>query len=181
MAASPTVDLSKLRITPIPSKECVRQFRCGVRQIDDWVSDKAFKFHDKGRARVFCAFEDGGITPLGVCCLSFSPVQSKLLFGQDGDFYKAGHGAPFVYIDYLAVQRMKQSGGVGTILLMDALRRAHLVSQHIPVYGVALRSLNSTTTSYYEKFGFVLRETDQPNPIMILPIWSVNDLFNRRA
>jgi len=37
-----------------------------------------------------------------------------------------------------------------------------------------------TTTAYYERFGFVVREVDHSNPLMILPIWSVNDLFGGR-
>lgn len=61
-------------------------------------------------------------------------------------------------------------------MLIDALRRAFYVSRHVPVYGVALRSLNEQTTKFYEKNGFVVRD-EATNPLMIIPYWTIRDLF----
>ena len=62
---------------------------------------------------------------------------------------------PAIYIGTLAVARHLQSNKLGTILLIDALRRAHFISQNVAVFGVALRSLNPKTTKFYERHGFV--------------------------
>lgn len=66
------------------------------------------------------------------------------------------------------------------MLLMDCLRRVHLVSEHVAFYGVGLRSLNERTTKLYEKFGFGIATGEETlrAPLMILPIWSLNELFD---
>jgi len=64
------------------------------------------------------------------------------------------------------------------MMLVDCLRRAHWISHHVAFYGVALRSLNERTTELYQKFGFALAPGEGRLPLMILPVWSVNDLFS---
>lgn len=117
----------------------------------------------------------GNSRSAGFYALSFSPVNSNLLFLQDRAAYADGH-ALFVYIDWLAVQTSLQNQRIGTILLMNALQRAHQVSFHLPIYGVVLRSLNDRTRKKYESHGFVVRE-ESAHPLMILPILTINELF----
>jgi hypothetical protein len=61
-------------------------------------------------------------------------------------------------------------------LLIHALRKARIVAEHVAFYGVALRSLNDDTTKLYERYGFGKKDAD-PVPLMILPVWSLYDLF----
>lgn len=173
------LDLTSTKITPIQSRNCVSRFSCGEREIDRWAQDKAWKFQERGRARVFTAKLDGSSTSVGFYSLSFSTENNtKLSKSEDRDAWK--NGAPLVYIDYIAVQRTYQGKKLGTLMLVDALKRAHMVWQHVAFYGVALRSLNERTTRLYEKFGFGIAPDEELHPLMILPIWSVNDLFNNR-
>ncbi|TIO99582.1 MAG: N-acetyltransferase, partial [Mesorhizobium sp.] len=74
-----------------------------------------------------------------------------------------------------------QNCGLGKMLLVDSLRRAHLVSKHVAFYGVGLRSLNDRTTALYSKYGFAVAPDEDKFPLMILPIWSINDLFEGRT
>lgn len=173
--ASGQLDLSGLEIRPIRSKASVKNFDCGEYHINSWIRDKAFKYHDSDRNRVFCAFTRGSETPSGLFALSFSPIASNMLFGQDADKYKDG-SAPFVYLDWLAVQKQVQSNGLGTIMLLNALEKAADIDKNVSIYGVALRSLNERTTAYYKRLNFVERESGR-NPLMILPMQAVRDLF----
>jgi hypothetical protein len=50
----------------------------------------------------------------------------------------------------------------------------------VSFYGVALRSLNEQATALYAKYGFTKRD-DNANPLMILPVWSLRDLFAPKA
>lgn len=176
MNASPKLELAAAKITHIQSKNCVRNFRCGVREIDGWAKDKAWKFHDRGRAKVFVAKSNEVPTTLGFYSLSFSLENtSKLSKSEDRDAWK--DDAPLLYIDYLAVKTPFQSQKLGQFMLVDALRRSNEVSQNVAYYGAALRPLNERTTELYKKFGFVIAPDEETHPLMILPIWSVNDLF----
>ncbi|MCZ4351522.1 hypothetical protein O4H61_03245 [Roseovarius aestuarii] len=178
MNAGPKLELAATKITHIQSKGCVANFRCGVREIDIWAKDKAWKFHDRGRAKVFVAKQSGQAATLGFYSLSFSLENTnKLSKPEDRDAWR--NGAPLLYIDYLAVQTPFQSQKLGQFMLIDALKRSHDVSRSVAFYGVALRSLNDRTTGLYTRFGFNVAPNETNHPLMILPIWSVNDLFNQ--
>lgn len=178
MNAGPKLELAETKISHIQSKDCVSNFSCGVREIDKWAKEKAWKYHDRGRAKVFVARIASKPAAIGFYSLSFSTENSsKLARADDRDAWK--DGAPLMYIDYLAVQASLQKQKLGGLMLIDALRRAHSVSQHVAFYGVALRSLNERTTKLYDSFGFKIAPNENTHPLMILPIWSVNDLFTK--
>lgn len=67
-------------------------------------------------------------------------------------------------------------------MLFDALRKAWNIFEVLPIYGVALRSLNERTTGFYEKLAFrKAPDEDGPHPLMILPIWTIDDLFSKKG
>lgn len=170
------LDPNNIEISPLTSKSCVAGLNCGVREIDNWAKSKAAKFHKNGRARVFIARRLGSKSAIGFYSLSFSlENSSKLVKQDDRDAWK--DGAPLVYIDYIGVQRSLQGQGLGKILLIDALRRSNTVFENVAVFGVALRSLNERTTKLYEGFGFGIAPDEDSHPMMVLPIWTVVDLF----
>lgn len=172
------MDLSQLRISQLSSRESVRRFNCGEREIDTWAANKAAKWTEQNRTKVFIGHNEGEQKALGLYSVSFSTEdQNKLTDQQAKDHYP--NGFPILYIGYLAVHSPCQNNGLGTILLMDALRRAHWVSQHVAFYGVGLRSLNDRTTVLYKKFGFGVAPNEEKNPLMVLPIWILNDLFEK--
>jgi len=174
-----STEFPRLRISEIPSRDCVRGFVCGVFDIDKWVRDRFHRLHSKNRSMVFCAFAEGGNSALGFYALSLRRINSELLFDQDGDFYK-NDPAPLAYIDFIAVNRAIQGKRIGQVPMIDAVRRVYAVAKHLPVYGLALRSLNDRTRAYYKKFGFRCREEDKSLPVMILPIWTILDLVEGR-
>lgn len=181
MTAGHKQDLASLKIMPIQSKDCVKSFNCAEREIDRWAKDKAWKFNERGRARVFVARTDNLKTQrsaLGFYSLSFSTENSaKLISADDRDAWK--DGAPLVYVDYIAVQKFAQGQSIGSMMLIDALKRAYFVSQNVAFFGVALRSMNDRTTRLYQRFGFGIAPDEDSHPLMILPIWSVRDLFEK--
>lgn len=88
-------------------------------------------------------------------------------------------GAPLIYIEYLAVSSAMQGKGIGVNLLMQTFDRAYAVRQHVPIYGVALRSLNERTTDFYKRLGFQIAPKEPSrNPLMIMDIWTIADLID---
>lgn len=174
---SQKLDPSKIEISHLKDRSCMSGLSCGVREIDSWTKSKAAKFHEKGRARVFVARHEGSAAAIGFYSLSFSlENSSKLVKQDDRDAWK--DGAPLVYVDYIGVTRSYQSRGLGKLLLVDALKRSNTVFENVAVFGVALRSLNDRTTALYEKFGFGIAPDEDAHPLMVLPIWTVVDLFS---
>lgn len=115
----------------------------------------------------------------GLYSLSMTAEEVDKLLIQERRHLRKGEHFPVIYIQSLAVAKRCQNSKLGTMLLVNALLRSYRVSQNVAVFGVALRSLNARTTRLYEKYGFGVRETDTPNPMMVLPIWSLNDIMNK--
>jgi GNAT superfamily N-acetyltransferase len=153
------------------------KFCCGERDLDKIINKKLKKYHQRNTTKVFCATLRGSATVYGLYTLSIRSEDAKLLL--EGARVPEKH-FPAIYIGTLAVARHRQGNGLGKILLVNALRRAYFVAQHVAVFGVALHSLNDRTTKFYARYGFGLRDKSA-TPLMVLPVWSLNDLFERKA
>ena len=63
-------------------------------------------------------------------------------------------------------------------MLVHALQSALKVHRVAPLYGVGLRALNQDAKRFYERNGFRSAPGEGLEaPLMILPIWTVEDLF----
>jgi hypothetical protein len=90
------------------------------------------------------------------------------------------HFLPFILI-ILESNGAASAKKIGSTLLIHALRIGYEVNKVVPLYAVALRSLNDDTTRLYAKYGFVKLPNSGNPPLMVLPIWSVIDLFAPRS
>lgn len=181
MSSVPLTDL-QLQIAHLESKHQLSHFTCGVRDIDAWASRKAHKLHSNGRHKVYVARNLDGQSPIAFYSLSLTHQSaSKLLEQQDRDAWH--DGAPFLYLDWLAVLRSMQGLGIGKLMLGHAMERAMNLCEIAPVYGLALRSLNDRTTEFYGSLGFRMApdEHKAQAPLMVLPIFSIQELFGRRT
>lgn len=174
--ATATSGPPRVQLKAIESRETLRNFCCGVSEIDRWAKQKAHKLHERGRARVKIATAADGVAPLGFYSLTHSIAEAKkLLRNEDRDVWD---NAPILYIGYIAVDRSRQRSGIGSVMLIDALRSAHSVHKIAPLYGVGLRALNQDAQRLYEKMGFQKAPNESgETPLMILPIWTIADLF----
>lgn len=153
------------------------RFTCGDYAIDQWARRKAKKFHSNGRQKIYCFADRDSSFAKGVMAVSlghYDSVHFPKRKDQD-DFIPEVF--PAIYIDYIGVQRSEQRRNIGSTLLIHALRISYEVHKSVPLYAVALRSLNSDTTRLYAKFGFVELPKSGNPLLMVLPIWSVIDLF----
>ena len=175
--ARPPLDLRSARIIPLLDQNALCGFSCGEEQIDHWVV-RCCDLHDRNRARVFCAMQPAEPRAYGFYSLSMTGVLAKGLETEITQNHNQNGFVPFIYIDYLGVQREFQRQGLGTLLLIDALKRCADVAKNVAVYGVALHSLTPRTTKLYEKYGFGVKGNKSMQfPLMVLPMQTLFDLF----
>jgi GNAT superfamily N-acetyltransferase len=62
---------------------------------------------------------------------------------------------PVVLLGRLAVDRTVQGRGLGSFLLIDALRRAQHSSEQVGIRAVEVDALDDAARRFYLKFGFV--------------------------
>ena len=172
---APILDLRQIRITTLRPEHDLSRFCCGEASIDRYICKRATKYHEAYRDKIFCATRKDSNTVLGVYGLAIKAHDKDTLTEEE----KATVTGPYfsaVYLGSLGVLRHYQSNKLGTLLLIDALKRAYQISQNAALLAVVLTSINERTTEFYERHGFGKRD-NKSNPTMILPILSLIDIF----
>lgn len=62
---------------------------------------------------------------------------------------------PVVLLGRLAVDRSVQGRGLGSWLLVDVLRRAQYLAEHIGIRAIEVDALDDAARTFYLKFGFI--------------------------
>ncbi|HEV2972600.1 MAG TPA: GNAT family N-acetyltransferase [Pirellulales bacterium] len=148
-------------------------FDFGNAALDDWLKRYATQFERRNLARTFVATRPPATTVLGyfalsnhaIRCESFAAEQAKGLPRID---------IQVVLLGRLAVSRTEQGQGLGSFLLIDALRRSLLLSEQIGVRAVEVVAIDDAARNFYIHFGFTPLE-DDPNHL-IMPIQAIRRL-----
>ena len=139
------------RLTPRHDRT---RFDCGNPASNDWLRLRAGQFERKDLARVYAATGPGEDVVVGyyaisnhrVCYDALPTEQAKGLPRID---------VPVVLLVQLAVDRTAQRQGLGSLLVVDALRRTQHVSEHSGVRAVEVQAADEAARRFYVNLGFV--------------------------
>lgn len=128
-------------------------FDCGIPSLNEWLIKRASQFDRKGLARTFVATVPDDQRVLGYYALAnhrviheaLPEVEAKGLPRLD---------VPVALLARLAVDRTVQKQGLGTFLLIDALRRVQSIAEHIGIRAVEVDAVDDVARAFYLKFGF---------------------------
>ncbi len=148
-------------------------FDCGKAPLDDWLKQRAGQYERRDLARTYVAVRAGQHDVCGYYAISSHQVRYAAL-PADQARGLPHIGVPVILIGRLAVDRAVQRQGLGQHLLVDALRRASHVSQHLGVRAVEVHAIDDEARGFYRKFGFVSLEDDRRH--LYLPIQVVRKL-----
>jgi GNAT superfamily N-acetyltransferase len=81
---------------------------------------------------------------------------------------------PVTLLGRLAIDLRFKGLGLGSLLLMDALKRSYVVSDEVGSYAVVVDPLNEEAEKFYLKFGFTLLPDSQK---LFLPMNIIKQLF----
>ena len=84
---------------------------------------------------------------------------------------------PVALLGRLGVDRRRSGQGLGSALLIDALRRVRVASDTLAVYAVVVDAKDERARAYYKRFGFI--ELPDSAKRLFLPMSTINDLFKR--
>jgi ribosomal protein S18 acetylase RimI-like enzyme len=172
--ARPALDIRQVKIGPLSDRNVLAEFQSGEHEIDRAIG-KCCDWQEKHRVRMFCATMADCVHAYGFYALGVSAADSKYLSGEIVQGAEDRSYIPFIYLNYLAVQSEFQNQKLGTLMLIDALKRCESVARNVGLYGVALNALSDRAAGLYDRYGF--RAYSQTKfPLMVLPIQSLFDL-----
>ena len=138
-------------------------FRCGERDLDDYLKRTARQHNDKGISRTFVLVDSEEPSDiLGFFTLSSCEVVTAALPPQFAKKYPTR--APAAKLARLAVATDRQRQGLGGLMMVDAMRRTLAVAENIGITGFFVGAKNQGAREYYEQFGLV----DLPDHLLAL-------------
>lgn len=172
------LEISRVNIKPYDSHNLiVNRFNCGKRPIDTFIKNKAKKLSGRLEQRVFTAHYDESSNCSGFYSLQLGSDKVAELRGRQKSYIENHTSFPSVHLSFLGVQKEHQRKGLGTILLMDALKRTANISQNAGFYAFTLQSLDDESTAFYESLGFEKYSENSKQPKMLYPLKSILELF----
>jgi GNAT superfamily N-acetyltransferase len=148
-------------------------FDCGQPMLNEWLKNRAGQFDRRDLSRTFVATQSNDAVVYGYYSISTHRVLYEVL----SDIEAKGLprlDVPVVLLGRLAVDRKLQGRGLGSILLIDALRRALHISEQVGIRAVEVDAIDESARQFYLKFGF-RSLLDDPRHLM-MPIHEIRKL-----
>lgn len=142
-----------LKIQPLTGRHDRRAFESGSAQLDAWLRQTAQQHQRRGISKTFVATTDEAPSRvLGFYALTVCEILTAELPGDLAK--KLPRRVPGIKLGRLAVDRSVHRQGLGEILLMDAIKRAKLVLEHVGVHALFVDAKDERAAAFYRKYGF---------------------------
>ena len=131
-----------------------KHFDCGDLALNTFLQVLARQQQDKGISKTFVLCDSACPTTI----LAFFALASCEVVSDDLPLplaKKFPTRAPGAKLARLAVDRRQQRKGYGQILMVEAMRKALFVAEHIGIIGFFVDAKNHDSRVYYEQFGFI--------------------------
>ncbi|MBD2624947.1 GNAT family N-acetyltransferase [Trichormus variabilis] len=149
-------------------------FNCGNEILNQFLKRTARQHIQKGISRTFVLVEtEQPQTIIGFFTLSICEVKTEKLPPQLSKKYPTKVAG--VKLARLAVSQDWQRQGIGEILMIEAMKRALVISDNAGVIGLFVNAKDEKAQAYYQRYGFVSL-VDIPLE-MFLPLETVKQLF----
>lgn len=163
------------RLEPIRRDHVRDAFDCGNAALNEFLRRFARQSDDLAIARTFVATNPKELLVRGYYTLRTGQVEVKDLPEADTKRFPR-YPVPVIHLARLAVDKASKEQGLGESLLLDALKKALIVSQSAAAFAVEVVAINDGARNFYLKYGF--KELVDDRLHLYLPMKTVDELFN---
>jgi GNAT superfamily N-acetyltransferase len=148
-------------------------FDCGNVVLSEWLRQRSGQFEKRDLSRTYVAVRRGETIVRGYYAISSHCVSYEALASEQAKGLPQ-LDVPVVLLGRLAVDESVQRKGLGALLLVDALRRAEFLAEHVGIRAVEVDAIDDTARDFYLKFGFT-ELLDDPRHLF-LPMAAIRKL-----
>lgn len=131
-------------------------FDCGVLSLDEFLKTRATQFEKRDLGRTFVAVAPKDVkNVLGYYTLASGAVSCDAIPAEEKSGLPSRMPIPVLHLGRLAVSKAAQGSGLGSFLLVDALRRGLIHGSSIAMRAVEVVAINEDARRFYLKYGFV--------------------------
>ena len=159
--------ISRLGVEPFDRKRHDRTaFSCGVERIDNFLRITAGNHADQDHGKIYVACEPPSGMILGFYAISPHCIDLSAL--PDGLRKKLPHQPKVsaIYLSMVGVDRSLHGRGVGTFLMMSALKKCVEGADIMGGHFIVLDAINEDAARMYRRIGFV-DLASQPSRMLI--------------
>ena len=128
-------------------------FDCGNELLNHWLHKRVSQYEKRDLSRTYVAVRKVELRVCGYYAISTHRVRYEALSTEQAKGLPT-IDVPVVLLGRLAVDRTAQGQGLGSLLLIDALRRAELISTQVGVRAIEVDAIDEAARRFYTKFGF---------------------------
>jgi GNAT superfamily N-acetyltransferase len=148
-------------------------FDCGQPALDDWLKLRASQYEKKDLARTYVAVRSGDVAVVGYHAIATHRVAYEALAADQARGLPRTD-VPVLLLGRLAVDRSAQGQGLGSLLLLDVLRRAQHLSDKVGFRAVEVDAIDDAARTFYLRFGFTPLADDPHH--LYLPMTAIRRL-----
>lgn len=167
---------ARLRIELLAADHDRVAFSCGVPELDIYIRERAGQDMKRHLASVFVLLEGGPM--LGYYTLSQQAISLESMPPEIAKRLPKYGLIPATLIGRLAVHADHQGRGLGSLLLVDALRRSWYAARTVASFAVRVDATDERAREFY------LRHDFRPFPVerqrLFLPMADLERLFSTR-
>lgn len=164
----------QIRIEALQSHHDTETFCCGSAALDDWLRCTARQHSRKGVSRTYVAVDaDDAANVLGFYSLTVGEAESIAM--PEAVAKGLPRKLPIALLGRLAVSADKQDQGIGSLLLVDALRRVVGVATQVGISAILVDAKDRKAAEFYEHFGF--RKLPDSSRKLVLLVKTAAGLF----
>lgn len=159
----------------LSKKHNKKDFECGKEMLDNYIHNQAAQ--DVKRKLSVCFVWEDSVTGLlqGYYTLANNGIPLDTIPEKwKKKLPESYFSIPVTLLGRLAVDRRFQGKGVGSILLVDALKRSYVASKAIGSFAVVIDPLDVEAEKFYEKYGFIKLPDSKK---MFIAMQTLKDLF----
>lgn len=160
-------------IQPLARAHDRSSFDCGNSTLNEWLQRRSGQWQKKELARCYIAVHKGESRVFGYYAISSHHIGYESL-PADRAKGLPKIDVPVVLLGRLAVDQSVRGEGLGSLLLVDALRRAQHLSTQLGIRAVEVDAIDEAARQFYLKFGFTPLEDDPHH--LFLPMQVIHKL-----
>lgn len=149
-------------------------FDCGVESLNVFLKQHARRNAEAGFSATYVLLEKESPVVLAYYTIAAGQFSCRELPGESGKGLPK-HPVPVLRLCRLATDLSRRGQGLGEIMLVDALRRAVMISTDIGIHAVEVDALSAQARSFYQRYGFRSLRDDVNH--LYLPVALIGDIL----
>jgi GNAT superfamily N-acetyltransferase len=142
-----------IAIDPLSKNHDRSVFRSGQPELDAWFIHRSAEDEKRGAERTFVAI-DKKLGVIGIYSLSYLTLSVHDLPKRFTATLRGHDAIPAALIGRRGRDERVQGGGVGELLLADALRRILGAARSMPIFAILADAQDDHAAEFYTDFGF---------------------------